>query len=124
MQFRAYLQQLSGGAVEPLPVHLLDDPEHSDLLRGYAEVENIPFASKQAAAEYLATRLGGLERSEVDHNVGLWSWLPSAGAIWYSGTVRFRRFDTFHEISRRSRQSSAKTSMSHRRLYWSLAIRA
>ena len=24
--------------------------------------------------------------------------LPSAGAIWYSGTVRFRRFEAFHEF--------------------------
>ena len=74
-QFRGYLERLSGGAVEPPPMHLLEDQEHSESLRGYAEVENIVFVSKQAAAEYLSARLNGLERSEVDHDIGLWSWL-------------------------------------------------
>jgi hypothetical protein len=75
VQFRAHLEQLSAGAVELPPAHLLDDQEHSEALRGCAEVENIVFASKQAAAEYLTQQLAALDRSEVDHNVGLWSWL-------------------------------------------------
>jgi len=74
VQFRAYIEQLSAGAVELPPAHLLDDQQHSEELRGHAEVENIAFGSKQAAADYLLRQLASLDRSDVDHNVGLWGW--------------------------------------------------
>src|SRR5438093_6150059 len=74
-QFRQYLERLAAGAAEPPPVHLLTDEPSSQALTGHAEVELHVFASKQAAAEHLTERLGGLHRTEVDHSVGLWSWL-------------------------------------------------
>jgi len=74
-RFRAYLERASGGVVEPPPRELLDDLEHTEALRGGAEVESLGFASKHVAAEYLTRQLAVLDRSEVDHNVGLWSWL-------------------------------------------------
>ena len=74
-RFRDYIARVSAGEALAAPQHLLTDPETSEPLQGYAEVENVQFVNKHAAAVYLSEALQSLERSEVDHNVGLWSWL-------------------------------------------------
>src|SRR5581483_8832654 len=74
-QFRQYLVGLSTGASDPPPRHLLTGEDTSAPLAGNAEVEERIFASKREAAEYLVSCLAGLDRVNVDHNSGLWSWL-------------------------------------------------
>src|SRR4051794_31884594 len=73
--FRQYLEGLSAGTTGPPPTHLLTAEEMSAPLGADVEVECRAFTSKRDAAEYLVSRLAGLDRAEVDNNGGLWSWL-------------------------------------------------
>jgi len=74
-RFTQYLKSISSGERLDPPMHLLNDGDSSEALAGTAEVEIQAFKSKMAAASYLQDRLAGLDRSEVDNNVGLWTWL-------------------------------------------------
>jgi hypothetical protein len=74
-RFSEYLRRIAEGeALEP-PNHLLFDDATSEALLGTAEVERVALDTKLMAAKYLQRQLGGLDRSEIDNNVGLWTWL-------------------------------------------------
>ncbi len=73
--FTEYLKRLAAGeAVDP-PVHLLTDLESSEALIGTADVERVTLDTRLVAAKYLRQQLTTLDKSEVDNNVGLWTWL-------------------------------------------------
>lgn len=74
-QFEAYLKRIADGDILDPPRHLLDDPDTSEALLGTAEVVPVELETKYAAATYLSGQLGGLEKNEIDNNVGLWTWL-------------------------------------------------
>jgi hypothetical protein len=74
-RFRDYLCRLSNGDPIPPPSHLLDDAESTCRLSRDVCVDQRPFGDKQDAAAYLCEQFAGLERAQVDHNVGLWAWL-------------------------------------------------
>ena len=73
--FSEYLKRLANGETLDPPLHLLDGQESSEALICTAEVEFVKLETKQAAAKYLATQLSTLDTSEVDNDIGLWSWL-------------------------------------------------
>lgn len=74
--FRGYLQELRGGGKEAPPVAILTSPETSTPLAGGAQVDQRHFGTRYQAAEYLMGALTGrVERSELDHGPGVWSWL-------------------------------------------------
>ncbi|MCO6455543.1 MAG: hypothetical protein J5I93_09630 [Pirellulaceae bacterium] len=73
--FTEYLTRLADGEKIDPPMHLLTDADSSQELLGTAEVEPVTLDSKLAAAKYLTIQLASLDKSEVDNNVGLWTWL-------------------------------------------------
>jgi hypothetical protein len=74
-RFTEYLKRIADGEVLDPPTHLLYDNESSESLLGTAEVEPVVLDTKLMAAKYLRRQLESLDRSEVDNNVGLWTWL-------------------------------------------------
>jgi hypothetical protein len=74
-RFTEFLKRVSDGEVLDPPVHLLYDNDASEALLGTAEVEPVVLDTKLMAAKYLRRQLDSLDRSEVDNNVGLWTWL-------------------------------------------------
>jgi hypothetical protein len=73
--FRQYLEGLSVGVAEPPPTNLLTGEESSGPLGADVAIEDRHFVTKRDAAEHLVSRISGLNRAEVDHNIGLWGWL-------------------------------------------------
>lgn len=73
--FTEYLKRLNNGEKVDPPMHLLIEPESSEALLATVEIEPIRLETKLHAAKYLKGMLLGLDKSEVDNNVGLWSWL-------------------------------------------------
>ena len=73
-QFRAYLNQLRDQPATDPPTWLLTDATGSEPV---AEVPVIQreFASRLDAAQYLDTLFQQAELTNVERNVGLWSWL-------------------------------------------------
>jgi hypothetical protein len=72
-QFREYLSQVRAGEKQLFPEALLSDPVTSEALPGNIEVGQAKFSSKLEAARYFSEKFAGVR--DVDHNVGLWSWL-------------------------------------------------
>jgi len=75
VKFTEYLKRLAGGEIVDPPFHLLTEAESSEALLGSAEVDAIALESKLAAAKYLQDQLATLDKSEVENNAGLWTWL-------------------------------------------------
>jgi len=73
--FTEYLTRLADGEKVDPPKHLLAEADSSEELLGTADVEPVTLDSKLAAAKYLTIQLASLDKSEVDNNVGLWTWL-------------------------------------------------
>jgi hypothetical protein len=74
--FGDYLTALRNGqAPDRDPEAVIYDPAHTIPFRGQATVELREFSCKMEATSYLQQVLSPLDRSEVDHNSGLWSWL-------------------------------------------------
>jgi hypothetical protein len=74
-EFRDYLTSLREGAVQQPPMELLTRPAYSHESAGDTEVEAQVFSGTLELAKYLYDRLQILPQSQVDQNVGLWSWL-------------------------------------------------
>jgi hypothetical protein len=76
-KFGEYLAQARAGETIPVPVSLLTDAEVSEPFPGDVDITQVVFQNKLQAAEYFEQRFAG--QPDVDHNVGLWSWL----ALYY-----------------------------------------
>jgi len=73
-KFKEYLQELREGSTREPPYELLTDPWYSSKMPGGIEVEKIIFQSKKEAAKYFFEKLHFFPHSQIDRNVGLWSW--------------------------------------------------
>src|SRR5437870_2944382 len=73
--FREYVEVLAAGGSDAPPIGLLTDAHTSEPLTAAPDLEGRTFASKREAAGYLQVQLAGLDRQEIDHNLGLWSWI-------------------------------------------------
>lgn len=74
--FDSYLAALGSDPTKPPPMSLLDDPSFSVGFTPAVQIDQSRwFDSRLEAGQYLAELLGRIERSRVDHNAGLWSWL-------------------------------------------------
>jgi hypothetical protein len=74
-KFRNYLGELREGSTRELPAELLADPLFSSITIGGLEVENRIFNSKLEIAKYIFEIIQILPQSQLEENVGLWSWL-------------------------------------------------
>lgn len=73
--FKEYLAELRIGLASSLPVELLEDPGYTAKMKGGLEVEKLTFDSKLDMAQYLFETFQNLPSSQIDQNIGLWSWL-------------------------------------------------
>ena len=71
-RFRNYIADRSDS--DP-PFELLTDPDCSASFQADVEVRFSPFSSKIELADYLAKLFTPIDRSLIDHNDKLWSWL-------------------------------------------------
>jgi len=74
-KFRGYLAELRNGLTREPPVELLTDPACSSIVMKGLEVENRFFNSKLEIEKYLFENFQILPSSQLEENVGLWSWL-------------------------------------------------
>lgn len=77
-RLRDFLASLVSENPEPLPSVILTDPTYSEVLPVEIRVENVPFARRFEAGQYLYERLAPLrtpERMHYERDSGLWSWL-------------------------------------------------
>jgi hypothetical protein len=73
--FASYLDDVRAGAVKGPPLELLDDPATSARIGKDAGLEQKLLPTRMDAAQYLQEVLRPLDRKDVDHNSGLWTWL-------------------------------------------------
>jgi hypothetical protein len=73
--FRQWLAACREDSKLPLPLHLLEDPAHSDHVSPEIQVEPQDFETRRSAAEYLHRVLAPLPEHEIATNAGLWTWL-------------------------------------------------
>jgi hypothetical protein len=74
-KFREYLNELREGLTREPPAGLLKEPSYSSIVMKGLEVENRIFNSKLQIAKYLFENFQILPSSQLEENVGLWSWL-------------------------------------------------
>jgi hypothetical protein len=74
-KFREYLNELREGLTREPPAGLLKEPSYSSIVMKGLEVENRIFNSKLQIAKYLFENFQMLPSSQLEENVGLWSWL-------------------------------------------------
>jgi hypothetical protein len=74
-KFREYLNGLREGLTREPPAGLLKEPSYSSIVMKGLEVENRIFNSKLQIAKYLFENFQMLPSSQLEENVGLWSWL-------------------------------------------------
>jgi hypothetical protein len=74
-KFREYLGELREGLTREPPAGLLKEPSYSSIVMKGLEVENRIFNSKLQIAKYLFENFQMLPSSQLEENVGLWSWL-------------------------------------------------
>lgn len=72
---REYLAELRIGLTGPAPVELLEDPGYTAKMKEGLEFEKLSFDSKLDMAKYLFEKFQNLPSSQIDQNIGLWSWL-------------------------------------------------
>ncbi|MBN1626670.1 MAG: hypothetical protein JW944_09115, partial [Deltaproteobacteria bacterium] len=77
--FRDYLREIRDGAMPQPPAELLSNSVYSSGMDGDIEVDDIIFKDKHEMSRYFNGRFYMLSHSEIDKNVGLWSWL----ALYY-----------------------------------------
>ncbi|OPY04600.1 MAG: hypothetical protein A4E67_02318 [Syntrophaceae bacterium PtaB.Bin038] len=73
--YRDYLDALRAGSERKPPLELLDDPWCSARVPLDVTLEAKSFPSKLAAGKYLDEVLRLLPQSQIERQVGLWSWL-------------------------------------------------
>lgn len=75
LEFSKYLNEVREGLIRETPMELLTDPSYSSKIADKAEVEDRLFNSKLEMTKYLNEALQIFPQSQIDQNVGLWSWL-------------------------------------------------
>lgn len=73
--FRDYLDSIRAGSLENPPQDALSDAYYSVKLRPDLELERQVFATRLEAGAFLYEKLQSLSYSQVERNIGLWSWL-------------------------------------------------
>jgi len=73
--FREYLTELRIGLISRAAAEFLEDPGCTTKMKGGLEIERLPFESKLDMAKYLYERFQIVPSSQIDQNIGLWSWL-------------------------------------------------
>ena len=73
--FKLYLADLREASTGQPPWEILTDSEYSGRLRGELEVERRVFKDKLEMAKYLHEKFSTLPASQIESNIGLWSWL-------------------------------------------------
>lgn len=75
-RFETYLCALRTGSRDAPPWNLLDDPATSLDIDSEPSVDpGNRFTNRLDAARYLECALMSLDRAQIDHSAGLWSWL-------------------------------------------------
>ena len=74
-EFRKLLTDLREGSSRQTPKELLTDPSYSSKIAEKAEVEDRLFSNKLEVAKYLNEALQIFPQSQIDQNVGFWSWI-------------------------------------------------
>ncbi len=114
-KFKEYLQELREGSTREPPYELLTDPWYSSKMPGGIEVEKITFPNKKEAAKYFFEKFHFLPHSQIDQNVGLWSWL----SLYY-----FEQVCPKNKLGRRipGRDCRHILDLDYRRYYYHLLI--
>jgi len=73
--FRSYLHELRTVATTPPPYELLTDSKASASVAGDGMILNRQFATRLEAARYFDEALSENGKTDIDTNIGLWSWL-------------------------------------------------
>jgi hypothetical protein len=73
--FRRYLADLRESSAGRPPWEILTDPALAGKFRGDLEVERRSFQDKPGMAKYFGEKFSMLPLSQVESNIGLWSWL-------------------------------------------------
>ena len=73
--FRRYLADLRDASAGRPPWEILTDPGHSAKFSGDLEVERRAFKDKPGMARYLGEKFSMSPASQIESNIGLWSWL-------------------------------------------------
>ena len=73
--FREYLDNLRNGLNEPPPLKILNDKDTSVSIDDGPEIEQKKFANRRDVAVYLKETLEDFSFTELESNIGLWSWL-------------------------------------------------
>src|SRR5262245_20084822 len=73
--FRAFLVQARLDPTATIPLSLLEDDTHTDVVRTRLTVESRQFDKRGEAAKYLSDVLSPLPAASVAKNAGLWTWL-------------------------------------------------
>jgi len=73
--FREYLDNLRSGSTESPPFKILNDKDTSASINDGPVIEQKNFANRRDVAVYLKEALKDFTFSELESNIGLWSWL-------------------------------------------------
>lgn len=73
--FAGFLDSLSTDAPLPYPEDLLESEEHTTPLNPKTEIEDIKFANRFEAAEYLYAQLSDPRLEGIESDTGVWAWL-------------------------------------------------
>lgn len=109
-QLGEFLDSLTTDKPLPYPSELLVGVHETELIEPEVQVEEIVFASRFMAAEYLHTQLSAAAIQNIENDVGLWSWLalfyfyelcpadpngrrkPGERARWIPAVGNFRKY--------------------------------
>ena len=97
--FREYLAKLRAGSNEKPPYDVLFDAYFSTIVQAGLEIERRVFTSRLNAGAYIYERLQSLSYSQVERNIGLWSWL----ALYYFDQVCPIRANGIRKVGEDSR---------------------
>jgi hypothetical protein len=73
--FRQFLAACREDASTAVPVGLLEDDEHTSVVRPEIEIEPQDFKIKRDAADYFHEKLATLAADKLANDSGLWTWL-------------------------------------------------
>jgi hypothetical protein len=74
-QFRIFLAKARENANVLVPVELLEDDAHTEVVDPEIEIEDQSFATRADAATYFHAKLAVLNADDVNSDSGMWSWL-------------------------------------------------
>ena len=80
MAFRDYLATMRNEPTSDLPTDILSDPSLTTVLSPTIafDLPDSPFPSRRSASDYLHTTLQSIERSSLEKDEKLWTWMSAA----------------------------------------------